>query len=170
MARLFEPSYTISEYRVHLGRLLGLFEPLERTAGAAADPADPVHFMQRSIALREDLEIMGDSSTDLGALEQCSWVPVMTRAGLPGYKYVILGSMLGGKIIASQLRSVLGPEASLRFYGDENGSSGALWASFRRELESTPTQDKETICSTAMNIFDLYAGWLSSPMMRSRRA
>jgi len=30
MSRLFDPGYTVPEYRAHLGRLLGLFEPLER--------------------------------------------------------------------------------------------------------------------------------------------
>ncbi len=168
MARLFEPSYTMSEYKALLGRLLGLFEPLERAASDAADPEDSVRYIQRSIALREDLEIMGATSADLEALEWCSRIPLMTKAGLPGYRYVILGSMLGGKIIARQLRSVLGPNASLLFYGDENGCSGALWNSLCLELESSPPQDRDMICSTATNIFDLYGEWLSPPIVTVR--
>jgi hypothetical protein len=70
MARcLFDATFTISGYREHLGRLLGLFEPLERALADAAGPGDPVRGLQRSSAL----------------------------AGLQGYTCVVLGSMMGGK-------------------------------------------------------------------------
>jgi heme oxygenase len=40
MLRLFEGDYAISEYRAHLGRLLGIFEPLEHAAAQAANRED----------------------------------------------------------------------------------------------------------------------------------
>jgi heme oxygenase len=161
MARLFHPAYTITEYRVHLGRLLGLFEPLECAVDGTADPGDAVRGIQKSSALREDLGRMGSTSVEIEELERCSSIPLMTKAGLKGYSYVILGSMLGGKIIAKRLRYVLGPEASLRFYDDENERSEALWASFRQDLEDIGKHNLEAICSTAMGVFDVYAEWLS---------
>src|SRR5664279_1671863 len=69
MLRLFDAAYTISEYRSHLGRLLGLFEPLERAAARAAHPSAPVYSFQRSSALRQDLRIMGATAEDIDALE-----------------------------------------------------------------------------------------------------
>ncbi|MGD0965323.1 MAG: biliverdin-producing heme oxygenase [Candidatus Acidiferrales bacterium] len=163
MVRLFDSAYTVSEYRTHLGRLLGLFEPLERAVADATDPADPGYAIQRSRDLREDLHIMGATAKEIDALERCHQLPPIVSAGLAGYTYVILGSMLGGKIIVERLRAVLGPDASFLFYGDANGRSEAVWASFRSELEESGESDVPMICATAVGIFDAYAAWLSDP-------
>jgi heme oxygenase len=166
MRRLFDDSYTISEYRVHLGRLLGFFEPLECAVDGAADLTIAVYALQRSRALREDLHIMGMTKREIDALERCSDLPLISLAGLHGYTYVILGSMLGGKIIVNQLRKVLGPEASFRFYGDGNGLPEALWASYCSALEEEGQDDVEAICGTAVGIFDAYAEWFSEPPLQ----
>jgi heme oxygenase len=170
MARLFDASYTLPEYRAHLARLLGLFEPLERAAGEAAaafpDRAVPVEALRRSRALREDLSIMGATSSALDGLERCAHLPAISPAGLRGYAYVILGSMLGGKIIVKRLTQVLGPEASVRFYGAGDGASDPVWAGFCEDLETNGKDDLEEICATASGIFDSYAAWLSEPEKR----
>jgi heme oxygenase len=164
MSRLLDSKYTIHEYQSHLGRLLGLFEPLEFAVARAADPENPVRSLERSSALREDLTIMGASASDIQALERCSWLPSIASAGLYGYAYVVLGSMKGGKIIVKRLRSTLGPAASFHFYGDGNGGSDALWASFCSELEAHGKENVEAICATAVAVFDAYAAWLSAPL------
>jgi heme oxygenase len=167
MVRLFDSTYTASEYRAHLGRLLGLFEPLERAVANVADPADPVYGLQRSTSLREDLRIMGATVRDIDGLERCRQLPPITRAGLPGYTYVILGSMLGGKIIAKRLRAVLGPGASFLFYGDGADGFAASWTSFCADLKGNGKHDVQKICATAVGIFDTYAAWLSAPLSRA---
>ena len=164
MSRLFDAGYTVPEYRAHLGRLLGLFEPLECAVACAAKPGDPVLALERSSALREDLRLMGATGIDIGALERYHWVSPIDPAGLFGYAYVILGSMMGGKIIVKRLRSILGPTASFHFYGNGNGRSEALWASFCSDLEENGKDNVEAICSTAVGIFDAYAAWLSQPL------
>jgi heme oxygenase len=161
--RLFAVDFSIPEYRAHLGRLLGLFEPLERAVACAANSKNPVCTLERSSALREDLTIMGASASDIERLERCSWLPSFDPAGLYGYAYVILGSMKGGKIIVKRLRSILGPFASFHFYGDGNGGADALWASFCLELEAHEKENVEVICATAVAVFDVYAAWLSEP-------
>jgi heme oxygenase len=163
MSRLFDTGYTISEYRKHLGRLLGLFEPLECAVAFAAKPGDPVLALERSSALREDLRAMGATVADIGALERYPWISPIEPAGLLGYSYVILGSMMGGKIIVKRLRSILGPNASFHFYGDRNQRSEELWASFCVDLEENGKYNIEAICSTAVGIFDAYSAWLSQP-------
>jgi heme oxygenase len=167
MVRLFDPAYTVSEYRAHLGRLLGFFEPLERAVADVTHAADPVFALQRSSSLSEDLRIMGATAGDIDALERCRQLPPITRAGLPGYTYVILGSMLGGKIIVKGLRAVLGPGASFLFYGDGNGRFEALWTSFCADLKANRTHDVQEICATAVGIFDIYTAWLSAPLSRA---
>jgi heme oxygenase len=160
MTRLFDLDYTISEYRAHLGRLLGFFEPLEHRVAQAAGPAGSVRALQRSSDLREDLRLTGALRTDVDALERCQRLPPVPRAGLRGYIYVILGSRFGGKIIGKQLRTVFGPGVSLRFYGDESGRD-ALWAWFCSDLEENGRNDVQAICATALGIFDAYAEWFS---------
>jgi heme oxygenase (biliverdin-IX-beta and delta-forming) len=168
MVRLFDPTYSIPEYRAHLGRLLGLFEPLEKAVEQAAaqddDPADLIHALQGARALREDLLAMDTSPSEIDALPRCQRLPPITSQGLRGYTYVILGSRLGGKIIVQRLRSVLGPDASYHFYGDGNLRSEAMWASFCTELEENGKNNLTAICNTAVGIFDAYAAWLLAPL------
>jgi heme oxygenase len=164
MSRLFDADYTVAEYRTHLGRLLGLFEPLERAATDAAGAAGFIYAPRRSAALREDLLILGVTADDIDALERCRQLPALTPAGLFGYAYVALGSMLGGRLIVQRLRTVLGPHASFRFYGDGNGTCESLWASFCADLEENGRNDLERICATAVEVFDAYAAWLAEPV------
>jgi heme oxygenase len=103
----------------------------------------------------------------MDALERCSRIPPITTSGLRGYTYVLLGSMLGGRIIVMQLRKVLGQDASFRFYGDGNGQCETARASFRQDLEENGKNDVEAICSTAAAIFDTYADWLSGTPLRN---
>jgi heme oxygenase len=103
---------------------------------------------------------MGASSKEVDALERCRNLPPIPAQGLLGYTYVILGSSLGARIIVKQLRTVLGPGASLQFYGDEKGRYAALWPVFLRSLEENGRHDIRTICATAAGIFDAYETWL----------
>ena len=61
-APLFDADYTLMEYRAHLGRLLGLFEPLERAVADAASPGGPARDLQRSDDLVFDLRRMGSTA------------------------------------------------------------------------------------------------------------
>lgn len=160
MVRLFEPNYSISEYRRHLGRLLGLFEPLERSIAGVAETSNLAFSLQRAGDLREDLLIMGTTRKELDALERCQCLPPVSSQGLLGYSYAILGSSLGAKIIVKQLRNVLGPGASVQFYGDEKGRCATLWPIFLQILEARGRPDIKTICATAAGIFDAYETWL----------
>jgi heme oxygenase len=163
MTRLFDDGYSISEYRTHLGRLLGLFEPLEQAAARAAGPTDLVHTFQRARALREDLGMLGATPAEIDALERCRRIPQFAPAGLPGYSYVILGSMLGGKIIVKRLRAVLSSRAPFGFYGDGQGCPESLWEMFCRDLEKSGMDDTASICEAAVAVFDAYAWWMAGP-------
>jgi len=137
---------------------------LERAVACAARPADFVRTLERSSALREDLTLMGATASDIDELERCPSFTPMEPAGLYGYAYVVLGSMMGGKIIVKRLQTILGPPASFHFYGHGNGHSEALWASFCVDLEERGKGNADAICRTAVAIFDAYAAWLSEPI------
>jgi heme oxygenase len=165
MRRLFDADYTISEYRQHLGRLLGLFEPLERAVAEATGPEDPARDLQRSGALIRDLYSMGSTAGEIDSLERsCGLLPIKPT-GVHRYTYVVLGSMMGARIIVRQLRAVLGAAASFLFYGEENGRSNALWASFCSNLEKTEKHNVPAICATAVAVFDSYEEFLSVPIL-----
>lgn len=167
MSRLFASDYTVSEYRDHLGRLLGFFEPLESAAPRHETAEFSPLAIQRSGDLREDLRNMGATQKDIDALERCHTLPSISHAGLRGYTYVVLGSTLGARVIVKQLRAVLGPEASFRFYGDEDGRHRAAWESFCSDLEANGRNDVEAICATAIGVFNAYAAWFSDPFIQS---
>jgi heme oxygenase (biliverdin-IX-beta and delta-forming) len=161
MARLFATDYTLHEYRAHLGRVLGLFEPLEQAAASAAGASQSPSSLQRSKDLLDDLKAMGASEGEVDAFERCPYVPSLPTAGLRGYLYVVLGSMLGGKIIVRRLRSVFGEDASYRFYsGGEPQSHESHWTSFCSDIEEYGKEDVQIICATAVQVFDTYAAWL----------
>jgi heme oxygenase len=162
MVRLFEPTYTSAEYHAHLRHLLGLFESLESAARRSATPEDPAPLHRRSIDLREDLRAMGvDAAMDPRASGRA--FKDFPAGGMRGYSYVMLGSMLGGRLVVKHLRSVLGPAASLRFYGAGESDGIALWGSFCAELATARHPDSHAICETASAVFDAYADWLSAP-------
>ena len=168
MARIFAPDYTLFEYRAHLGCMLGLFEPLERAAADAAGTSQSLSTLQRSKDLLDDLSTMGLSADEIDAFERCPYVPTLPTAGMPGYFYVTLGSMLGGEIIVKRLRSVFSDEASYRFYGGrEPQSYESQWTSFCSDVEERGKEDAQMICATAVRVFDVYAAWLSKPLHRT---
>jgi heme oxygenase len=160
MLRLFEPTYTAAEYRAHLGRLLGLFEALEDAALRGATPGDPAPPHRRSIDLRDDLQRMGVDADGIAQLERCADVAPFSTGGVRGYTYVMLGSMLGGRLVVKHLRSILGPATTVRFYGAGESGAMALWESFCADLATTAHADARAICDTASAVFDAYAAWL----------
>jgi hypothetical protein len=83
---------------------------------------------------------------------------------LERYTYVVLGSTLGAKIIVKQLRAVLGPTASFRFYGDEDGLYQAAWSAFCSNLDGSGQNDVGLICATAARIFDAFLAWFAAPL------
>jgi heme oxygenase len=163
MSRLFAPDYNLAEYRTHLGRLLGLFEPLEKAVSRFDFLLDPAYMPQRSTGIRDDLRAMDATEEDIQQLERCRTLPVITPSGILGYSYVILGSLLGGKIIVRHLRGVLGGQASFRFYGFGDGNANEVWERFCSYLEAHGKDDIKEICATAVEIFDAYGAWLSGP-------
>jgi heme oxygenase len=160
MVRLFEATYTIAEYRAHLGDLLGLFASVEAAASRVATPEDPAP-IRRSLDLRDDLATMGVTSACIDRLGEARIRVDFPAGGLRGFTYVVLGSMLGGRLIVKHLRTVLGPSASLQFYGAGGAGSIALWDAFCADLATARNADVRAICATASAVFDVYADSLS---------
>ena len=160
MQRLFSVGYTLDEYGTHLARLFGFFEPLERAATDARSPLIERHLVRRAGSLHADLSAMGYASGDIAALERCSRLPPLDARGIHGFLYVMLGSMLGGRVIAQRLEAILGSAAALRFYGEGAGQSDLRWIEFCQDLEQHGRNDLEIACATANATFEALQTWL----------
>lgn len=135
MVRLFAAGYTLFEYRAHLGRMLGLLEPLERAPAHAASASHSLPAPERSKDLYDDLSTMGASADEINAFERCPCVPSLPTAVPCGHLYVMLGSMLSGETIVSRLCTVCGADASCRSYGgSEPRSNESHWTSLCSEI------------------------------------
>jgi heme oxygenase len=167
MARLFSANYRVEEYRTHIGRLLGLYEPIERAfVRAGSEHAFNLHL--RVSALRRDLFRMGATAEEVGELERRRPFPALTASGLLGYGYVLFGSMLGARVIVARLREVLGVKVSYCFYGADGVQTGELWESYCRSLERAGDVSATEISASAVEMFDAYAEWLSGNGKRAR--
>ena len=162
MRRIFSDDYTRVEYEAHLVRLLAFVDPIERIAARLMSVDDAMFFVRRAGALCEDLSAAGWTTGALDAVKPCDRLPALTRAGVPGYLYVMLGSMLGGRLIAQRLRRVLGPRTSTRFYGGGTGTMAVRWPAFCADLERREHSDMISICNAANATFDTYAAWIGS--------
>jgi heme oxygenase len=159
MRRVFADDFTIAEYEAHLARLLGFFEPMERSIlrvvpGRLIPPG-----FGRAGDLHDDLSAMGWTVARTASIERCGHVPEISPAGLRGYLYVALGSMLGGQVIARHLRQQLGPQISLTFYGGGDGENDPRWTTFLDDLERCGRTDLAVISTTANATMDAFAAW-----------
>jgi heme oxygenase len=170
MRRLLATDYSLQEYRLHILRLLGFFEPLEHAVAFAVGPDSGRHLFRRAPALRMDLAASGYSQRDIEAAARCTTLPHVTAEGASGCLYVLLGSMLGGRMIAQHLRRVLGGQVSLQFYGAGAGESDERWTSFCHDLELQPGVNVRALCGAACATFDAYALWLQDGCRDGRHA
>jgi heme oxygenase len=161
MRRIFADDYSSEEYAAHLARMLGFFEPLERVAADRLTAAAAPHFLPRAAALRGDLAHMGWTAAQIAAVERCASLPDVPPEGIFGYLYVVLGSMLGGRIIEQRLSGVLGARAGLRYYGEGSGASDDRWATFCCALDAADRERLGAICDTANAIFTAFERWMT---------
>jgi heme oxygenase len=150
-----------SGYLVGITAVLGLFWG---TAHSVCQQQEPERRPLPTLAKTHDAHSLGASVHNIDAIQRCHRPPTFASGGLSGYTYAVLGSTLGARIIVRQLRAVLGPAASFRFDGGEDGLYQAAWSAFRSDLEESGENDLEPICATAVGIFDACAEWFLEPI------
>ncbi len=169
MKRVVAADYTLDEYQRHLASLFGFHEPLERSAMLIPNTEAGEHCFRRSDALRDDLIALGWPPNTIAVLRRCTELPELTSAGIWGYCYVMLGSMLGARIIAGQLDNLPGAQVAMRFYRGDDAENGRRWTSFCDDLERYGAADVAAICATANATLDAYAAWLQTDVNERRR-
>lgn len=164
---LLERRITLAEYRALLARLYGFHLPLERglrTASRRILGEFNVHALERSPALRADLQSLGMSDGEIDALPLFDDLrPVRSHAELMGRLYVVEGSALGGRVLASRLDGLLGPDGTeaRQFFTGRAAPDPLPWSAFCKLLEGqgVPSRIDEVI-ESAETTFRGMAHWL----------
>lgn len=162
MRRIFADDFTIAEYQAHIAQLLGFFEPMEQAIVRAMPRELIPDVFRRAGVLHDDLSAMGWTAMQVASVRRCTHVPDIPPAGLRGYLYVVLGSMLGGQVIARHLRRQLGPRISLKFYGGSDGENDSRWTAFLADLERSKRGDLEIISAAMHATMDAFAAWFET--------
>ena len=148
LTRVARGEASLMEYTAALRLLYGFIAPLESgiaafaTSGAGAtallQALLQAEHWQRVHLLEQDLRVLGLPAEAIRQLPQCAAMPpVTTPAQAVGALYLLEGSRLGGKVIATSLNHALGlDEHNGAAYFSSNGQElGALWHRFRQMLE-----------------------------------
>ena len=151
VGRLLAADLTWPEYRDLLGRYYGFLEPLgQRWHDHPAGPpwAAFVNPALRLEELRRDLQAAG---ADLNALPLADAAWMQTEPPfMVGVIYVLLGSTLGGKLIARSLAQSLDltTDRSCAYFAASNAAGS--WRRFLEELELYPWSEADlTLLQTA---------------------
>ncbi|AGW14327.1 putative heme oxygenase [Megalodesulfovibrio gigas DSM 1382 = ATCC 19364] len=148
LTRVARGDASLMEYTAALRLLYGFIAPLESgIATFAASGTEATALLQallqaghwqRTHLLEQDLRVLGLPAEAIRQLPQCTAMPSMaTPAQAVGALYLLEGSRLGGKVIATSLNHALGlDEHSGAAYFSSNGEElGAVWHRFRLVLE-----------------------------------
>lgn len=158
-----------SDLRRFLERLHGLHLPLEERLAPLPWAQVGLDFAERRKAalLARDLEALGHDVDSLAALPRCERLPTIEdlHQGL-GYLYVVEGSMLGGRVLATTLRKRLGPgvRGALSFFEAYGERLESLWARLARALDGAARDPaaRAAILDAAEDAFDRVEAWLVS--------
>ena len=145
------------QYRQLLARLYGFHTAFEQTARIV--PA-------RSRWLALDLAALGMSAEDVKLIALCPAIPDLDSVErLLGARYVIEGSMLGGRALARGLDRLcgVGVTTGRRFFRGRGAGTGAAWNAYLATLDALPVgqQSGAAAVDAAVDTFRVFEAWLS---------
>jgi len=153
---------TPSQYVFLLKTFYTFYAPLEKQLSSVFGIEDVTStFQLRKVeSLKEDIFALDATAEELPLcqdLPQCS--DLSTAFGI---LYVMEGSVLGGKGIASIISKNLTAESSLPFhfflyYGDDQK---AMWNKFKDALDSKKNLSRQTLLSSAAETFVKFKTWI----------
>ena len=163
MGRLLVADLTWPQYRDLLGRYYGFLEPLHRNLQHQATGSLWAGFVDPALRLAELRRDVQTAVIDPDALPRADpgWLQPGS-AFTAGVIYVLLGSTLGGKLIARALALSLGLTADHGCaYFTAHDAAGS-WPHFLEELERYPWTgaDLEALQSAALHTFEQLHRWV----------
>lgn len=164
--------FSVKTYVQVLKAFLGFFEPLEaRICSLDQWESAGIDLPRRlrSDLLRRDLHYLGLDDTAVDTLPRCTDLFPITRldSGL-GVLYVLEGSTLGGKVIASDLASRFGlaPSSGILFFSSGGRDVVSDWRSLCGALRNNLVglEARENAVNAATLTFDRLEQWMSSQL------
>jgi heme oxygenase len=156
--RLLEPNLTWPEYRDLLGRYYGFLEPLAERLRDHADGSPWMAFVEPALRLDELRRDLQTAAVAPDALPKADarWLQPEPSVTV-GVIYVLLGSTLGGKLIARSLAQSLRltPVSGCAYFAGVAADQAGSWRCFLDQLEQQPwsTTDQEQIQTAALHTF-----------------
>ncbi|MEO7338535.1 MAG: biliverdin-producing heme oxygenase [Caldimonas sp.] len=157
----------LGAYRHLLGRLLGLYEPIEAALAGFDWRSAGIDFEARRKAhrLASDLRVLGLSTAEQAGLPRHPSIRTpATRAGAFGMLYVVEGATLGGTVISRTVERALGLTATRgasfhHGYGEHNG---ARWREFRLAADAAVkgADEQREAVGQACATFEDFGSWL----------
>lgn len=169
-AALLDGDLGMVGYKDLISRLHGFYAPLDAAIGCVLTGGgnDPLayDFTKRSGMLSEDLQHLGMSHAEIGALARCEQAARMvTRDGLGGVLYVIEGATLGGARLDRVARDVLGHDAvaGRTLWAWCRAQSAKRWKAANTFLEVQHREGipLEVLEAAARETFRVIADWLA---------
>lgn len=163
--RLLEPDLTWPEYRDLLGRYYGFLEPLAPRLRDHAAGSSWMAFVEPALRLDELQRDLQTAAVAREALPQADagWLQSEWPMTV-GIIYVLLGSTLGGKLIARALAQSLGLSADhgCAYFAATAADRAGSWRRFLDQLEQQPwsAADQEQIQAAALHTFQHLQRWL----------
>jgi heme oxygenase len=149
---------------VILAALLAAWHPLERCLATACDWAevglDP-HLGEATTLLRDDLGALAPVSAPDPRVPAVP-PPFDTTARAAGGRYVLLGSAMGGRVLAPAIERRLGPgtDAATRFFRRAGLDPRRDWRAFQTAMTSRvwSRREAEQVVGSARATFEFIAG------------
>ncbi|MGG1943872.1 biliverdin-producing heme oxygenase [Trinickia sp. NRRL B-1857] len=164
---------TLDDYGDHLILLKAWLVPIETWLAEFDDGAqNPCILASIERAPLIDADLSEPSMTPAPAMKAIAWRPRHTsQAYRWGVTYVIEGSQLGGKVLASRLGARLAPHP-LRYLGASGAAVGARWRTFIAALQTALTDESqiEEACDGASDAFDALIDIVDAFPINSRAA
>jgi len=154
MIRHLKKMTTTEDYILFLNWLYGYYHPLEELLRPWITPDRMPDGEKRSHAGNILLDIQ-ESGITVPPVEMEQDLPrIGSFAAALGALYVVEGSTLGGRIIATMLTRQLGSTSSLFFYNSYGKETENMWLTFKSYLDSPHTaEEKKEILSAAGETF-----------------
>jgi heme oxygenase len=158
---------TRTSYTAFLGRMLGVFAPLEPVLELALRdwPALALVERRKTPLLLADLRALGLSAGEIAGLPRVAALAhVEDEATALGTLYVLEGTTLGGKLIAREAEARLGiaPANGGSFHAAYGQAVGQRWRELVAVLEGAAEagQDPDRMVTGAQDAFAAVESWL----------
>lgn len=145
-------------YRDLLARLLGFHGAFEAAAAPHLAGTPFAAYLGRTGLIASDLDRLGGSSEG-----RTGPSPVFADApAAMGGLYVVEGSILGGVLIATEVRRRLGigPETGAGFFAGHGRDTAATWRGFTAALDAAPCPDPARAVAAAFATYAAMQAWL----------